>query len=75
MVEGWAGTCVCRAAVWYLASEAKPPEFRVCALNHCRAQRLPWEGRGSSVTEALRGGDAHALTPGRRGDLMPAVSE
>lgn len=30
---------------------------------------------GSSATEALRGGDARALTPGRRGDLMPAVSE
>lgn len=35
----------------------------------------PGKKRDSSVTEALRGGDAHALKPGRRGDLMPAFSE
>ena len=75
---------------WWRAGQAPVFAELLCGIWHRRPSHLisgsvllttaghrgsPGKEGGSSVTEALRGGDARALTPGRRGDLMPAVSE
>lgn len=82
--------CPPRELRWWRTGQAPAFAELLCGIWHQRPGHLlsgsvlstpaghrssPGKKGGSSVTEALRGGDTHALTPGRRGDLMPAFSE